>query len=378
MANKFIISTTALSKALKVVAPAVQKSATLPIAEYVKFDVKKDRITLSAWSFGLVIEHTLLLVSEIEFSFTIEFAKLKNILSFAPEAPVIISIENNQATVIIGNNTYNVPTEPTKDFPVTPNVFGNEVDLPSGFVDAMLNSQESISPSTFANIPFERWLIDIETNSISLVASDKQTFFLKTFKHNNGKPQKILAPIELAKAIWSLSEHPNMIASEQHIMLYDENTKIIAPVGGGKYVDYTVALSSIEASIKCDVVEMISSINAATALQTDKAILIPLSVKVNGDVVTLSTNNEPLSESSIIEADIDNFGNTEFSSFYNPAYILRAFRHFSKAEQEQCRLVIGGNFGTDEHKMLTLVSDDESLKVICMPILPLNKILPTS
>ncbi len=314
-----------LQKALKIVAPAINPRTTLPILTNVKVDVKKNGIVFTANNQDLVIEHTVPYENDDNFSFCAPFDVFQNIIQVCVD-DITIEKKGNKLIITSGVNNFNIVTEDVKDFLVTPSANGSEdLVLPDNLMRSISNAYMSVG-TTKAGHGTENVLLDVNTEGINVVSSDRCILFKEPLKAFDNKPVKLLLSYGLVKAI---KDYPNVHQVRYingKVFFLFENTKYICTMSAATYVDYNSFIPIGEPNILFDLDTAVKALNSVSVVGTTQFAPI-LDAVITKDKFELKLENPIFNYNGASSFEIESTCPVEKICF-TATFMLNALKHF--------------------------------------------------
>ncbi|MGY2133631.1 DNA polymerase III subunit beta [Hymenobacter sp. HD11105] len=132
--HKFIVSSSALLRAVKEVNPAITSNPVVPILDNLLFDIKSSKLTITASDLETSITTSLAVEAKTECSITVPARVLLDTLKSLPDQPITFTLneEENTAVLATSNGRYKLACQSATDFPRVPVVKGSEpLEIPS-------------------------------------------------------------------------------------------------------------------------------------------------------------------------------------------------------------------------------------------------------
>ena len=174
---KFVISSSVLSARLQAVGRVITAKNSLPILSSFLFDIKNNRLTLTASDNETTMSTCVDLVeSDAELMFAVNAKTLQDAIKEIPEQPLefYVNDQSLEITVEYLNGKYNFMGQPAEDFPVPPamdgavSVLAMDARLLCGGIDrALFATADDLLRPVMNGIFF-----DMQENETSVVASD--------------------------------------------------------------------------------------------------------------------------------------------------------------------------------------------------------------
>lgn len=254
---KFTIDSLAVSKALKIVAPAIQQNVVIPILESVLVEVDKSECTITATNLNLTISHKLKCESKDTFKLAIPFREFSNITSVIAAQPITIEDTPKQIVFSTGHkigkahdvNVFPTMQEFEPDF---------EMDADEEF---MYHLQLATNCCTKDNlsVQFLNVCINHADGKIQILSSDR----IQLFRYEQPF-KKAFSPIcvdyTFVKALRAI-EAGKLSSSKKFLKIEDENTNILIRLSEEKFPDTSMLFTPYTHNFSIDRQELLSSLN---------------------------------------------------------------------------------------------------------------------
>lgn len=238
--QKLVIDASALTSALKVVAPAILPKTTMPILRYVKIVAKdKETCTITATNVNVSIIHDFGCHNKLsaDEAILLPFDELIAIASVVV-GPLSLSIEKGSSVIRADRNVYKIgdatdagvfPKIPVLVDPITIEATNS---LSRGFQNSTRVASQNINDLMFSNISLE-----VDKNQLTISSTDRHRLFVQQFHVDNQTKGSYTVPysfIRSAKYIQSGS----LSVTEKYISLASEKTQIIGLLSDQPFPNY--------------------------------------------------------------------------------------------------------------------------------------------
>lgn len=237
-----------LLEPLQTVIGVVENKQTLPILAHVLIQLKNKKLTLTTTDMEIELRSSKQIKSEKEISFTIYAKDLIDILRKLEKNTVIeFIIEKSKIYIKTNNNSFELNTFNTQDFPSLPEIKNSEV-----IHIKRLTLKELIKKTSFsmANQDIRAYLnglyFEVDRNNIVVVATDGHRLAIGEIKQNNNLSNKktVILPRKAVSELDKILEKDKNIEvdihlSDNYFYLTSDNTTIISRLIDGNFPNYS-------------------------------------------------------------------------------------------------------------------------------------------
>lgn len=272
-----------LLDALNKVKAAVGSSSFLPVLENLRFDVLKDKITITATDLEISIITKIDCECQDEFSFLVPFRTLIDFIKTIANQPITLQLDGKNLVILTDSIKSGIMTEDIKDFPTIKTV--EEEPSKIEYSD-LLEINTLVVPfigTEEKNIRFTGVYLADEA-----VATNGLTLAKKTLDFNLGG---ILVPRKAFDCIASFIEGEIEVSTDKtNIQFKQGDTIFVSRLLDEKYVDYKSILpTEYQMEITLDRLHLISIINSANVFTENDVRVIKMTI--NGELVSIEAYN---------------------------------------------------------------------------------------
>ena len=344
---KFSCDQQTLLKALNIVNKAVNPRITIPILKGILFTVKDNKLVMTASNMDMTIKHTIKdnIVIEEEGEVVINSKKFTEIVRKLPRENVTIeTIEENSVTIKTSNLVADLYCISADEFPKinTDNDYSETLVFNSGLLVDMINKTSFAASGDETKGIITGELIEIEENSINMVALDSFRMAVKKEPVKNVKEEKVVIEAkilnEICKILSENDEEEDVILkiSEKRAQVILTNTEISIRLLEGEFIKYRDVLpkeENIKVIVNKD--DLINTIERASLIAEKKNNLIRISIKNNLMSITSRSEEGSIKEDLIVDKTGD-----DIEIGFNSKYFIDALKVI---EDEEIKIIFNSS-----------------------------------
>lgn len=342
---KFTCNRDNLIEGINVVQKAVPTRTTMPILDGILLEVGEElRLTGNDLELGIVFEVPAI-IEEIG-SIVLASKTFGDIIRKLPDIYVTIETSNDNSTVSIssGNANYHLRTIPAEEYPrVVTLAEENVISIPEKDLKNLIKQSLFAASQEDTRPILKGVLIEHLGNHLNFVALDGYKLAVKTLAREEENSFRVIATArvlnEVLKILQNSDDLVNFCCSENQIMFYTEDFRIVSRLLKGDFIDYSKMLPreyKTTVSISCK--ELLSGIERAAIVMTDER-KTPLLITIDDDQIVLSANAENGTSREVISAEI--IGDSMEIGF-NPKNIMECLRVI---EEDEIQIHLTTNVG---------------------------------
>lgn len=339
---KFNCNQQVLSKALSTVSKAITQRTTIPVLKGILLTATSDnKLRLTASNLDLSIEKTIDVNVEREGSIVVSDSKFFiDIIRKLPNEPVNIEVMENENIMIKTLNTeVKCVSQSADEFPGINDV--EDVKSQLSFKKELLN--DMIKKTQFCAGMDETKgiivgiLIELEENSLNLVALDGFRMAVAREQMINERPEKIIINGKIMNEISKIlaetndesDENVSLILSDKRAVMLLEGTKIVMRLMEGEFVDYKEILPKEKnTTIKINRGNLIDSIERASLIAKEgRNNLIRINIQENLLNITSASEEGLVKEDIIMEKNGE-----DLEIGFNSKYVMDALKAIDEEE----------------------------------------------
>ena len=344
---KFSCDQQTLLKALNIVNKAVSPRITIPILKGILFTVKDNKLVMTSSDMDMTIKHTIKdnIVIEEEGEVVINAKKFTEIVRKLPRETVTIeTIEENSVTIRTSNLVADLYCISADEFPKinTDNDYSETLVFNSGLLVDMINKTSFAASSDETKGIITGELIEIEENSINMIALDSFRMAVKKEPVKNVKEEKVVIDAkilnEISKILSENEEEEDVILkiSKKRAQVSLSNTEVSLRLLEGEFIKYRDVLPK-EEGIKVIVnrEDLINSIERASLIAEKKNNLIRINIKNNLMSITSRSEEGSIKEDLIVDKTGD-----DIEIGFNSKYFIDALKVI---EDEEIKIIFNSS-----------------------------------
>jgi DNA polymerase-3 subunit beta len=293
-------------KKLNLVGRSVAGKTTLPVLSNVLMRVEDSTLTLSSTNLDTAITTKLQARSTMDWSGTVPFKLLSDVVSALPEGDVTLAWDNTKATLQVQASRFKTSIRgiDADEFPSVP-------AMPTDFVDTfpsalLLHAFErvGIAAATDDSRPvLAGVLLERRNNALSIAAADGFRMAVETLAVEGEEDAPIIIPARTVALVASVLHgdtcHVAMTANQ--VFFSDNETQVMSRLIEGKYPDFRRILpDSYTARAVVDRLALIRAVNLAKLFAVNAQNVIKLEMASDG--ITLSANAAEVGDN---QGDVD-------------------------------------------------------------------------
>jgi DNA polymerase-3 subunit beta len=334
---KFITDKNNLLYALQLVQRAVSPKNPMPILSGIKFEVRKNRLFLSATDLNIGIQYSLP-VEELKSGTAVLPARyIIDLVRHLPLLPVIFESDEIIGNVKIkyGQSEAVINGFPAEEFP--------EVSLPDSEINLSISKeifkniirQVVFATSNDENRPvYNGVLFKIQGNQVVAVATDTHRLAWRSFNINNHEniDIKLIIPgktlNELVKIIGNSVNDIKITANSKRIFFISDDIFLISRLIDGQYPNYQVVVpKEFTTRVTLRTSDLAEAAERAALFKKEGSPLIKISLQENVMLLTVNTEAGRLSEEIPVYCEGENI-----QIAFNARYLSEALRVIASEE----------------------------------------------
>jgi len=363
---KIILQQRDLKESINIVQRGVSTKTTLPILKGILLEAKDGLLTLTGNDLDIGIENKIQCNVVEEGSVVVPSRLFGEIIRKLPDGEVSITVDsNNNIDIRCGYSQFNLMGDSSQEYPELPyvqkeNTYHIAFDLLRNMIRQTIfaTAQDDTRPILTGV------LIEIEDNSISMVAVDGYRLALRKAFIDSGIDNKAVVPaktlMEISRILGNESYDKDVEISftDKHILFSIENTRVISRLLEGEFINYEQILPkeyNTRAIVKTR--EILDSIERASLLAKEgKNNLIKLNIM--DDFINISSNVEIGSVNERVEVKLEG---DDLEIGFNSKYLLDALKVIDSEE-------IVMEFTTSVSPCIIKPCDNENYIYLVLPV----------
>jgi len=317
-----------LLEGIQIAQRAISNKTTLPILSGILFDLKKDKLILSATDLEISIKCDVKVKTLKEGSLVVPGKLIENIVRYLPESTIEIKLQDkkNQIQILCEQIEFFINTIFSTDFPKIPEleIEGDCKIKTKELIDGLKKVIRATSKDETRPI-FTGVLLKTKENLLNLIATDSYRLAAWEVKglEDIKKEMEIIIPAraleELIKIvnIKSVSEIKISLAGNQ-IMFSLDNISLISRLIEGQFPDYKKLLPqkyeielNLERQTLADAIKRISLLTQGNH---------PLKIDLNQDQINIFAETQEIGQAK--ESLWVDYQGREIQTSFNPQYLL--------------------------------------------------------
>ncbi len=367
---KFSCDQQTLLKALNIVNKAISPRITIPILKGILFTVKDNKLTMTASDMDMTIKHVIKenIIVEEEGEVVINSKKFTEIIRKLPKENITIeTIEENSVTIKTSTLVADLFCISADEFPKinTDNEYNETLVFNSSLLMDMINKTSFAASSDETKGIITGVLIEIEENSINMVALDSFRMAVKKEAVRNIKEEKVVIEAkilnEICKILSETEEEEDVIfkISKKKAQVSLNNTEISLRLLEGEFIRYRDVLPKEEAiKVIVNKEDLINSIERASLIAEKKNNLIRINIKNNLMSITSRSEEGSIKEDLIIDKTGD-----DIEIGFNSKYFIDALKVI---DDEEIKIIF--NSSISPALILPVEGDDYQYLILAVRI----------
>lgn len=286
---KLTVSRNLLLATLQTCGRVINKNALLPITECFKFDLNKEKLTITATDLENTMISTITVDSEDKHSFCLSSKLFLEFLSELVEQPLNIIIEEKKMIVSAGFGEYVFMTEDAKEFPSTISILdGKKLSLISSKLLRYINTTSFAIANDELRPVMNGIYFDIKLDSVTYVATDAHKLVKLSTKFDtaidkednfilNRKTSSLLCAI--------LPKTEDIVAisfNEKNSMFETDKYTLISRLIEGRYPNYNGVIPQGNSNkLTTDRIGLINAVKRISVFSNSASNIITLDIKNN-------------------------------------------------------------------------------------------------
>ncbi|WXU00579.1 MAG: Beta sliding clamp [Catillopecten margaritatus gill symbiont] len=361
------LSVKELLEPLQTVIGVVEKKATLPILSHVFIQLKDGELILTTTDMEIELRASKKIQSQENISFTIYAKDLIDIIRKLKEDTIIeFIIEKSKVYIKTNNNSFELNTFDTQEFPSLPEIENSEIIHIKRLVLKDLIEKTSFS---MANQDIRAYLnglyFEVDKNNIIVVATDGHRLAIGEIKHDNSLMDKktVILPrkavLELTKILnKDENSEVNINLTDNYFYLTNNNTTIISRLIDGNFPNYSQVIpTDHENTIVINRQNFLDNLQQASIFVEERTKGVKLAFKDN-QINIFSHSERGQAKTKI---NIDNF-NKEIEITFNIHYLISILENLTT---DNINMVIPN--GENQSCLLSSIGDD-TYQYVVMPM----------
>lgn len=244
---KFSVSSGDLLKRLQSISGAVSSNPILPIMEDFLFDIKSDKLTISATDLDTSMTTEIDVLSEGDLSTCIPAKMLIDVLKGLPSQPITISVgERNLITITSKNGKYKLAGENSSDFPsIAQRSESALLEMPATELSSIISRTIWATGNDELRQAMTGVYFDISSKDVCFASTDahKLTRYISS-EHKSEKDANFIVPkkaLHLLKNALSDGQ-VKIYFSDKSVFFETANIKLVSRLIDAKYPDYNAVI----------------------------------------------------------------------------------------------------------------------------------------
>lgn len=297
---KFYCNKNELNKALSNVSHSVPVRTTTSILEGILVEIKDEKMILTATDTTIIIETTISVYCDDEFSFVVPAKLFSGIISKLPEEEIMMEYNPKKEKLNIksGGSNADIICFKSDDFPKIKIQDGeNVIFLNKEDVKKIIKKTAFSASSDEFNGILTGVLLQIENKNMKMVGVDPFRIATYNIEIENEESVSVVIPAKLINDVSKIindegEENMSLEISEKKVIMKFDNNKVIINTFTGKYIDYERIINkdgNINVRVKKD--DLLKSIDRAsllTSLQNNNLIRF----NIENNVIIINSLNE--------------------------------------------------------------------------------------
>ncbi|BAS67032.1 DNA polymerase III subunit beta [Bathymodiolus septemdierum thioautotrophic gill symbiont] len=356
-----------LLEPLETVIGVVENKQTLPILSHVLIQLENEKLTLTTTDMEIELRASKKIQAQENISFTIYAKDLINIIRKLQENTIIeFVIEESKIYIKVNNNSFELNTFNTQDFPSLPEIKDSEAIHIKHFILRELIEKTAFS---MGNQDIRAYLnglyFEVDKNNIIVVATDGHRLAIGEIKQNNNLTNKktVILPrksiLELTR-ILKKDENVEVVIhlSNHYFYLTVNNTTIISRLIDGNFPNYLQVIpTDYENTITINRQNFLDSLQQASIFVEERTKGVKLAFKDN-QISIFSHSERGQAKTKI---DISNF-DKEIEITFNIHYLISILE---KLTTDDINMVIPNS---ENQSCLLSSIGDNTYQYIVMPM----------
>lgn len=298
-----------LKEGVKTTERLAQKSLTLPILQNILLKVEKNFLCLSATNLEVGIKYWSLIKNESDGQIVVPAKIFSQLIDFLPSKPVVLEKKENDLLVSVQNNKSKIKGFSADEFPIIPEVKGENISVSSIDFCQALNQVVDVASPSVARPEISGIYFSFQKNIIKIVGTDsfrlaEQKMFLKNSLSQN---YSFILPQQAAKEVINIFGQKNgdlKIYFSPNQVLFEflmpetshPQVQLISRLIEGNYPDYeTIIPQKTSTQVQIQRGELLNQIKSAS-LFSGKSSEIVFSADPKKGQVEITSQNQDLGE----------------------------------------------------------------------------------
>ncbi|CAC9521045.1 DNA polymerase III beta subunit (EC 2.7.7.7) [uncultured Gammaproteobacteria bacterium] len=356
-----------LLEPLQTVIGVVENKPTLPILSHVLIQLKNGELTLTTTDMEIELHASKKIQSQEEVSFTIYAKDLIDIIRKLKEDTVIeFIIEKSKIYMKTNNNSFELNTFNTQDFPESPKIIDSETVNINRTVLKDLIKKTSFS---MGNQDIRAYLnglyFEVNKDNIIVVATDGHRLSIGEIKQNNNLTSKktVILPRKAVSELNKILEHDgdeniDIHLSENYFHLKTDGATVVSRLIDGNFPNYAQVIpTNYENTAIINRQEFLDNLQQTSIFVEERTKGVKLAFK-NNQINIFSHSERGQAKAKV---DVKNF-NKETDIAFNINYLMSVLEILTT---DEINMVL-----PSENSQSCLLSsiDDESYQYVVMPM----------
>lgn len=333
MDGKFIVSQKELLSLLSSMQPICNKRTTLDVTESILFQATPKELTLKATDLEISLQSNMVIDSDFteNMSFLISGKRIFELVKEI-EGEIEFKIEGNQLRLKSGGVDLALNIKDAQEFPPFPERIENLMQVESAFLLQLLNKVAFLIPQNNANSALNGLLLEINSTSMSMVATDGHCLAkIQTDKYTLPEEKKWLLPkravLEIKKLLEGNTEAPIFFGTcGNQLVCSGKNFNFFTKLISDPYPQYQPVLDKegfMPARLAKD--PFLRTLKRTSCLLAGQ--FVSTNFKIAPGLINVSLHNKEVGklEESLLLEEFE--GATVESRFYSP-YLLNGLQVF--------------------------------------------------
>ena len=304
-ALRFIVSQSALERALGVVSKGMGSNSTLPILSGIYVKAEEGTLEFQSTNLNISIRHSIAADVEEPGETVVSGKILANIVKTLPDAAVSFEADDRICTIACEKSHFRLNTLAPQDFPEFPTFeLENSVELPSDLLTKMVDKVYKVTSRDTSRPILSGVLLTVENNVIRLVATDSYRLAVCDSNTETSSTDAAFTAIvpgavfHDALSIPSMTERLLIGTTGSQVVFSFGNTTYVARRIEGNFPNYKQLLpKGCTTSVKVDVTGLAAALKRVSVIALANP-SVRFDVDADGGIVKLSASSPDQGEST--------------------------------------------------------------------------------
>lgn len=245
----FVVGRTSLLKELGFVQGVVDRKTTIPVLSNLLIETKDGEISFKATDLDISLATKCEAEVKEDGAICVQAKKLFEIVRSLPDADVSLKCNfQDQMTITCERSKFRMPWLGKENFPETPEVKGDVVDIPAELMRTFINRTVFAITNEESRYALNGAKFELAEEEIRLVATDghRLAFIARKGNFTNGKKLDVIIPrktlAELAKLCSETNESIEFSYDENHLYFSAGKRRLSSRLLSGQFPNYELVL----------------------------------------------------------------------------------------------------------------------------------------